>query len=247
MGVKRNSPTSGADHVDAPDVDVLAALTTDEPESGAPESPRGLAQRLSSLTGAAVLAIGAAIIAIGLAGGAASAAAASIPASGAMAVGDTAAAAAAATAAAHVAATPAQESGPVQAGRWEYSLAPVQWRQRDTVLAANVAPAPQPAGYGWALVELSVRNIGGEEATPGRFEVVLHTGGWTVSHLELAQQPVRMPGEFSTHVLQPGEEATGNLGFWLPDHAAESEDCVIELRLRASTEASYTSHWMPCD
>ena len=243
--MKQNSSTvSGADHIDAADADVLTALTTSGGDAEATTPSRGLARHVSSLTGAAVLAIAAAVLAVGLAGGAASATAASIPESEPLAAADAEDAVDAVPAG-----TPEDvdlESGPIHEGRWEYALAPVQWAQRDAVLAANVTPAPQPAGYGWALVELSVRNTGSVSATPGRFEVLLHTGGWTVSHLDVGRQPIRMPAEFTPHELQPGEQETGNLGFWLPDHAAGGSDCVIEVRAFAKTDASYTSHWLSC-
>ena len=245
--MKQNSSTvSGAGHIDAADAEVLAALTASGGDTDAPAAVRrGFVQRVSSLTGAAVLAIAAAVIAVGLAGGAASSAAASIPESEPLASGDTETAASDPLPA-EAAAGAELESGPIRDGRWEYALGPVQWAQRDTVLAANVTPPPQPAGYGWALMELSVLNTGSEPATPGRFEVVLHTGGWTVSHLDIGRQPIRMPAEYTPHLLQPGEQVTGNLGFWLPDHATDSADCVIELRVVSTTDASYTSHWLAC-
>lgn len=246
--MKQNfSKTSGADDVDASGVDVLAALTSDGGESETRPAAPGLVRRMSTRSGAAVLAIAAAILTIGLAGGAVSAAAASIPESEAMAAAETDTTASVNPVVAGEPTTPTPEHGPVAEGRWQYSLAPVQWGQRDAVLAANLTPPPQPAGYGWALVELSVRNVGVEAATPGRFEVVLHSGGWEVSHLAVGRQPLRMPGEYAAQLLQPGEQAAGNLGFWIPDHASASSDCVVELRVFSSTDAAYTSHWLTCD
>lgn len=244
--MKQNSSTvSGTGRIDAADVDVLTALIAPDDAATQPAGS-GPARRISSLTGAAMLAVAAAILAIGLAGGVASAAAASIPESEAMAAAD-AGAGAPEPMPASSPSEAAPQSGPVEEGRWEYAFAPVQWMQRDTVLAANVAPAPQPEGYGWALINMTIHNVGAESATPGRFEVVLRAGGWEVSHVAVGRQPVRMPDEYSARELAPGEQASGNLGFWLPDYAADARDCRIELRVYPSTDGSYTSHWLTCD
>lgn len=68
---------------------------------------------------------------------------------------------------------------PALAGRWKIELGAVAWAQRDEILAANVAPAPLPEDYGWALLPITFVNLSDEAATPGQFEVILHAGAGT--------------------------------------------------------------------
>ncbi|WP_426323603.1 hypothetical protein [Microbacterium sp. E-13] len=118
---------------------------------------------------------------------------------------------------------------PALAGRWKIELGAVAWAQRDEILAANVAPAPLPEDYGWALLPITFVNLSDEAATPGQFEVILHAGGWDVSHREVGRFLTRMPAEFHPTELEPNASITGNLGFWLPDAATADPKCRIEL------------------
>lgn len=134
----------------------------------------------------------------------------------------------------------------VAAGRWRYTLAPVLWGQRNEVLAANIAAPPQLAGYGWALVHVTVHNTGSVPAEAGRFELVLHASGWTVSNTAAQRRTLRMPDEFVPGTVEPGDARSGNFGFWIPDYASADPECKVELRTYARGASSPTSHWLKC-
>jgi hypothetical protein len=129
---------------------------------------------------------------------------------------------------------------PVTIGRFQYTLGPVEWDQTDRVVDANVVPPGVPGGYGWALIRLTVKNLRHEAATPGRFTVVLHAGGWDVSHLEVLTHTVPMPDAFRARALDQGDQVAGNLGFWIPDAAGTDPECTVELLAKDQPASSIT-------
>lgn len=136
----------------------------------------------------------------------------------------------------------------LSAGRWRVTLDPVEWDQTARILDANIAPPAVPDGYGWALVRMTVENVGAERAVPGTIEVGLRAGGWEVSHRDQTAGTVRIPDSFAARDLAPGESVSGNLGFWLPVRAASADsDCVLELEVRATPMADPTVQTIACN
>jgi hypothetical protein len=135
----------------------------------------------------------------------------------------------------------------ITAGRWTFRVGPVEWEQRDRVLAENISPATPPDGYGWAIIRLNVTNVSNEVAAPGGFKVVLHAGGWDVAHTEVLEYLYRMPDEFESQDIEPRKSLSGNLGFWIPDYAQADPGCRVELVTRARFDAPQASTWFSCE
>lgn len=138
----------------------------------------------------------------------------------------------------------------VQYGRWKYTVDPVQWHQRDRVLAEAYAPPAVAHGYGWALLTFTAANGGQEPAAPWGFEVILHAAGWDVSHRAVQAGTIRMPDEFTIADVEPGGQLSGNLGFWVPDYAADDPNCRVQLvvgrGVPENAAAEGESVWFTC-
>lgn len=130
-------------------------------------------------------------------------------------------------------APPVREPGTaVASGRWQWTVSSVDWDRTAAVHEANPHAHAPVEGYGWAVLRLTAENMSAESASPSLFDVTLVASGWSVAHRALSESPVRLPDAFVPRTVQPGENVSGDLGFWMPLRAQADPGCRVHLSVR---------------
>lgn len=135
---------------------------------------------------------------------------------------------------------------PIDSGRWRVTLGAVEWNADPRVAAAAFVPQPPPSGWHWALVKVSVENIGLETADAGLIDVTLTTPAVAVSSRQAARQKPapRIPEELDRRAIAPGEIRSGYVGYLVPVDSAD--DCLLQIEIPRQLEAFTAPAWARC-
>lgn len=130
--------------------------------------------------------------------------------------------------------------------RWRVRVGAVEWQAQDRVAAATYMSIPPPAGWQWALVDVSVLNLGAEVAHAGLIEVSLVSGGLAVSDWQASRQyPAQMiPNALNRVKIPAGSVSAGYVGFLVPNTA--TDDCALRLTVSERPGEVAREVWLAC-